>query len=130
MKVLSDRALIRMFDTAHAAPVRTDDVETTESLTGELISNRALFDTFGRVTTYALEHALLLRCDFQLNGDAAPKPEWTVLLGSYIAHPYKDGYARFAKTASATSPVLHDAVREIAMSLGLLPSGPALACVH
>lgn len=130
MKLLSDRALMQMYDRAHTARVRTEQVETTESLTGELISNRVLFDTFGRLTTYALEHQLVLRCDYRLNGNASPRPEWTVLLGANVAESKHHGTAHFATRASAAGPILADVLREVAFDLGLIPVGSVTAGVH
>lgn len=130
MKMLTDWALIRMYDAAHAARRRTDDVETTESLTGELIANRAHFDTFGRLTTYCQEHDLVLLCEFGVGPGANVVPDWTVRLGTVTRYPEGRGAEEFAEATSASGPVLGDVLRQLAVNLGLMSNTALTSGIH
>ncbi len=100
MKLLTDLALIRLYETMHATRVRTADADAMEVMAGELMYSRALFGTLTVVTNHCLQHALALRCEFGMGAGESPVPRWVVRVGGRSGDATDGCTPRFDETAA------------------------------
>lgn len=126
MRLLADATLLATFDKVRGVLLKTPEHELLESLTGELISNRAFFQQFGALTTYALQRELSVQATYDLGPFAKtqPSPGWTVRVGKVVKPLLDDAGDTLRVAASARAPVLGDAVRAVCVALKLMTDAP------